>query len=153
MKALSENELRIGNLVHSKPYDYLVYKIKSIEHSIRFRVEGDYYLWVESISKSERTVIPIQTKGNYNIEQFAPIPLTQEWMQKNGEKDENGDPFIYHSKEYDMRYYLNDKGFIQLTKGQTCPLLNYEHIIYVHLFQGLYFYETGKELELSGETR
>jgi hypothetical protein len=79
---------------------------------------------------------------------YAPVKLTQDWMLKNGVKDENGDPFIYCSKEDDLRYYLSDFGFIHLIRGGSCPLWNYEHIIYVHLFQGLYFYETGKELEV-----
>lgn len=34
---IQANEFRIGNLVITKPSDYLIYKIMSIEHSIKYR--------------------------------------------------------------------------------------------------------------------
>lgn len=73
---------------------------------------------------------------------FKPIPLTEEWLLKLGaEKDENGDLFIPYLN--DLRFYLTD-GVIQLCKSYHAPIMNFEHIKYVHQFQNLHFLLTGK---------
>lgn len=113
------NELRIGNLLHSKLTN------------MDFRVTA-----IDIVNISEEPD---------NVE---PIPLTVDWFKKCGAiEDEYGDLFVSCPIGIDMRFYLND-GFIQLCKYYCAPLINFEHAKYVHLFQNLYIPLSEKELEI-----
>jgi hypothetical protein len=142
---MEAKELRIGNYVQTIPFDYLIYEIASIEHSVRFRMEGDYYLWVNSISKQEKTGTPINQKGNWSIETFAPIQLTGEWLLKFGFKK------LAENKEYkQISYSINNGKFILTTLNNSFYVIysNSEYK-YVHQLQNLYFTLIGEELKIN----
>lgn len=87
-----------------------------------------------------------QTMLLYNYDKVEPILLSEEsFLMLGAIKDESGHLYIAKNKESDMRFYLQE-GYIQLTKGECCPFMNYKHITTVHAFQNLYYALNGYEL-------
>jgi len=118
---MNVTELRIGNLVYD-PYD----EVTNVDLAI---------LGYISKCQDERQ----------KVYSYRPIPLTEEWFNKRGKKDENGDYYIQHPTNENLRFYLTN-GFIQKTKGCCCVISNYIHVTKIHIFQNLYFALTGEEL-------
>lgn len=86
-----------------------------------------------------------------NEEDYSSIELNEKtFKQFKHSIDSDGYPYIKESDEGDLRFYLCSN-FIQLCKSLYCPLINFRQINTVHLFQNLYFYFTGKEIEFHPE--
>ena len=127
------NELRIRNFVYSK--------------SLEQYVQIGYISSPVGVGYLRGNTSAIDSCGC--LSDIEPIKLTEESFIKCGAiKDENDDLYVQHPRNEQLRFYLV-AGFIQLTVGDCCPMSNYNHIDKVHLFQNLYFFETGEELELT----
>lgn len=115
------NELRIGN--------YIAPLGKGIT-----QVEG-MCTWDSLIQSSN-----FAQRG---IEDFEPIPLTEEWLVKFGLEYKS--PFGYRIK---MGSYIKDdletNGYFFRWNGKTIKLMHY-----VHELQNIYFALTGEELKLN----
>ena len=128
---MKENELRIGNLVwNDLPFGNP--KIINIEH---------YHF--------------NQISDDIKNENFIPIPLTEEWLLKFGfEKNEIStslkDFYIINYQLENFVVYLLESSFeielINKSGEQFNLFINQKK--QVHILQNLYFYLTGKELEI-----
>lgn len=147
---MKATDLRIGNLVtvnnpefwpQLKDVPLVVYSItpnRSIKND-----EWSYSIGLISLNERDNITMPLYAQM---IEYIEPIALSKEIFDHlDAIKDIHGDLFIFESIDRDIRFYLVN-GFIQRTKGDYCPLSNYEHITSVHLFQNLYNISTGNEL-------
>ena len=74
----------------------------------------------------------------FNIKDFEPIPLTEEWFSKCGCNEE--DSIISYDLELDI--------YVCLNQGQQLTGILLENIKYVHQLQNLYFGITGEELTI-----
>ena len=133
---MDARELRIGNLVTDE-YGTNI-QVESINNegvNLYIEDDGNYpectTQWVEP---------------EYSFDKLRPILLTEEkFLMFGAMKDKSEWPYVPHNKEKDTRFYLVD-GFVQLTKGECSPLMNFKHIKSVHQLQNLYFALTGLEL-------
>lgn len=133
------NELRVGNLVLNKQ-----------QEQINVHVIHGNCAWVDGIY----------------INEYSPIPLTEEWLLKAGfelynyEPNEEGDEFpdfIYMSYKLtppEKLYYYTitntpeEGGYFDFCiKVQFADYVMLSTIQYVNQLQNLYFALTGKELE------
>lgn len=141
------NELRIGNLVtinNAESWPKLSGK-KMIVVAINYNSDLKYY----PTSTHHISIFDDTTKREYSqyIEFIEPIPLTEEWFDENGKKDEEG-KFSYVPFNDYLRIYPLINGGIVVCNGIHTPISRYEHIKYVHLLQNFVHANTGKELEL-----
>jgi hypothetical protein len=114
-------ELRIGNYI--SPLGIGVTK-----------VEG-FCIWdnlIQSSNFAERS-----------IEDFEPIPLTEEWLIKFGLKQSNLDIKRFYLLGTDL-YFFNNKKIIFNAESSSL----YVELKYVHQLQNLYFSITQTELEI-----
>lgn len=124
-------ELRIGNLLYQKDDDV-------IHHVLKLE-EGKTWCNIPHCKHSVST-----EKGLY-LNNFKPIPLTEEWLLKFGfEKTERN-----YFEIFDMLIDLDSRNF-HLSVGNHPNSFEYElkRPDYVHQLQNLYFALTGKELEI-----
>jgi len=130
---MKANELRIGNYVE-------VRNKKSRENS--------WYPWVQIRVTAIGVIAPLAEEfaSNREGQEFRPIPLTEEWLEKFGFEivwDGHAEKWVG-----DFEYCVNyEEGYLFF--GQ-CD--DYSHSIdginYVHQLQNLYFALTGDELEI-----
>ncbi len=132
-------ELRIGNIIGD---GHFMFNVVGIENGI---INGRVFDFLEM-----RKIEDIYEDGVYSLNDFniEGIPFTEEWLLKFGAvEDEYIDKYIPCPCGIDMRFYLTF-GRIQLCKGATAPMFNFDHVKYVHQLQNLYFALTGEELKL-----
>jgi hypothetical protein len=122
MEQLTANELRIGNLINYWEYVSGVWKISKVD-------------WAD-----------IKIQSIDPIDNYRPIPLTEEWLLKFG-FEVNTD---YASEDNNWYDYL--KNYVRI----SMPYFTYNfengeseiEIKYVHQLQNLYFALTGEELTI-----
>ena len=122
---IKANELRVGN--HLFKYGEVV---KIVEIGIKHKGDTNYYLRSEN------------DNCGYWIDQFNPIPLTEEILLKCGfEKRSDGDYNLFKYSEVDI-IICNDFSSWQ------CDGINFSvnRIKYIHQLQNLYWCLVGKEL-------
>jgi hypothetical protein len=133
MKALTANELRIGNLF-IRIGDTMGSPIAPVIESVK----GTYY---------EYDYYHIQAESNdldYQIEVFQPIPLTEEWLFKFGFRK-------YSSTQFDKGNFWTIANHNETKHfGMWCNHLEI-YIKYVHQLQNLYFALTGEELTINNK--
>jgi hypothetical protein len=118
------NELRIGNYVEGIGMEE---PIRKILDAIGYNYETEKY---------ELDALDIQN--------FKPIPLTEEWLVKFGfEKNKDGLFNLFNQSEVPI--LLNPD-----LNGWTCDGINFSinNTQYVHQLQNLYFALTGEELKI-----
>jgi hypothetical protein len=111
---IKHNEVRIGNFV---------------QHEL-----SDKY----SIVKRECFEKP------YYLNDYNPIPLTEEWLLRLGFEKLHNDYYILNAGDFELRYYYNVSGSAWKFELNN-SLIN---ITCVHQLQNLYHALTGKELEI-----
>ena len=128
---ISANELRIGNWVN-------------VLHPFTNK-------WNPEKIKA-KTILNLEENGKNSlmINNFSPIPITEEWLLKFGfgKDNEFDNHFIDNGslKNEIIRIATDSNYFtIDLFGGQVFEIPNIKHI---HQLQNLYFSLTGKELEL-----
>jgi len=130
MKALSAQELRIGNLVY---------------YYVQDKIEGDHDV-LNTIDYEDLRII----FGNGDTD-YKPIPLTEEWLLKFGftfAKKRKTYRIYFHSLQFrgidnKIRMNMADDGFFYFYVYNATI-----HIEYVHQLQNLYFALTGNELTI-----
>lgn len=134
---MEARELRIGNIVH---YDFM-------GHDTSIRGIGTDVLWLNGIEHGG---------GPISIDNFSPIPLTEEWLLKFG----------FSAKDYKKGYIgIDHKAGSMITDfvltypkvlGEHQDVFVWEHskwkyntLKYVHELQNLFYCLTGEELTLT----
>lgn len=132
------NEARIGNWVLVPQLD-----AKILIPSYPKRIKG-----ITLFGEFDFTEPQYPNNFQVSARHCAGIPLKEDQLKKfGGKEDENGDLYIPFGSN-DLRFYLLvPDGYIQLTRSFHCPIMNFEHVIYIHRFQNLFFDFTGRELE------
>ncbi len=129
---IKANELRIGNYLHNPV------------QNINFKIDARVIISIESEEKRSEI---------YDKYSYKPIPLTEEMLLKCNflskgftNEFENIKEYIL-SNEISVDYFTGTKDFDILYKGVA---LNYydEKEIYVHELQNVFYFLTGKELEI-----
>jgi hypothetical protein len=116
-------ELRIGNYIYwDNP------KKKNVVHTVRAVLEFSLH------------TTPLAICG---IEDFSPIPLTEQWLIDFG--FEKGNDIMGDCFYIEQNNNVNDFA-IHLHDGKYTDILNDLYIDSVHQLQNLYFALTGKEL-------
>jgi hypothetical protein len=127
---MKASELRINNLVYYHIVD-----------DLDERKEWDE---VSTIDGSDIVLLALGDDPDYK-----PIPLTEETFNLfDTITDDNGDEYIQHPENENLRFYWHSDGYIQLCMSWCAPFANYRHITAVHLFQNLFRFTTGHELTL-----
>lgn len=123
---MKANELRIGNYVYHPMRD---------EH---FAIDRGLFEY---------------NNGLANLEDFRPIPLTEEWLkdfgfEKSVDKYQEGISYGLEA-EFGIHIVFADGDINYCSLYQNYQLIDFftGHIKYVHQLQNLYFALTGKELE------
>jgi hypothetical protein len=90
------------------------------------------------------------SNGSDDINEYQPIPLTEEWLLKFGfikegteyykKSNDHGDVLLFYSPRHNKYWYMAAVERVQY--NSTKP------IEYVHQLQNLYFGLTGEELEI-----
>lgn len=128
---IKANELRIGNLLFA---DEEILKLSEIKQGY---AKEPYDLCMEYESGMF---------GDFNIEECAPIPLTEEWLLRFGfEQGFNTVPYFFKKDFYLQIYTYNAPAFH--LKCCHCGVIH-NTINYVHQLQNLYFALTNNELIL-----
>jgi hypothetical protein len=127
---MKANELRIGNLINCIIYDEDdngdEKKIEAVGKFIGFDPFESFW-WVECDLVREY------------YDEFAPIPLTEEWLVRFGFKKIITAGSIFQFSEFHVQNF-SPLGFFECR--------NHIKIEHVHQLQNLYFALTGEELEL-----
>jgi hypothetical protein len=122
---MKANELRIGNLVCYSE-DNTIFKIYAIERdgfSVENQIEAT---WIE-------------------CGEFEPIPLTEEWLKKNGFERKGLNGYLTIFTPCGKGLVFKDNYFIFAGVTIETP------IKYVHQLQNLYFALTSEELTFKSE--
>ena len=119
---MKASELRIGNIIQYS------------EDSVIFKVIGVHEYGLDVENDIETTYI--------ELDQFEPIPLTEEWLFKFGFKKDGK----YNSSDRWMGIF--NQPLIMGNGYLTIPNYPLTEIKYVHQLQNLYFALTGQELEI-----
>lgn len=124
---MNSKDLRIGNYVHGKHYDFRKV-VKLDERDGHDNVYVDNYGYVQ---------------GGF----IKPIPLTEEWLKRFGVIDYN---YLYLNDEIGAIYYDKSDDCFYIYSGMGDPSsygfkIKCEH---VHQLQNLYHALTGQELEI-----
>lgn len=105
---------------------------------------GNYVLHIES-----QMLVEINLNIMQYLDEYEPIPLTEEWMLKFGFENRNRNEY---SKREDkcpigisIDFYLEDKFWLFLEGSEYDHEL--QHIKHVHQLQNLYFALTNTELK------
>lgn len=142
---MEARELRIGNIVYHSPFSHIKEAVTIKE------------ILQESLSHGKG----IEGYIYNDIEEYVPIPLTEEWLLKFGfEKRrcvpvDGREPFeyiggFYVESDYDARFDWEDnKLFLRDCDDGAVG----KQIKYVHQFQNLYFALTGEELTIKELTK
>ena len=142
---MNPTELRIGNLLLR---DGNLDEVTGIFHQFDTETKNLYF---------------IQGKNNldYQIEDFKPIPITEEWLIKLGFTKRNDNWFgidfytelLEFSEEFCLSYNLSSKrcGFYETSEKEyeQYPIFTAKLINHIHQLQNLYFELTGKELTIN----
>jgi len=124
---IQANELRIGNYLHYRDKESF---LEVVSLGSRF----------ETIN--ERGLL----YGSDDIEEYNPIPLTEEILLKCGfEKTK----YNFYIKRYNSKHYLLtnfNKGYTEMCVNKICG--GQAVTKYLHQLQNLYFALTGEELEI-----
>ena len=133
---MKASELRIGNIIQYSE-DSVIFKVIGI-HKYGLDVENDI----------ETTYI--------ELDQFEPIPLTEEWLLKfgfvkiNHQMSLNDGSMTYHYElngdDRHWQLYFNGRVF-SINESQLLRHHLY-HNQYLHQLQNLYFAVTGEELKM-----
>ncbi len=119
---MKANELRIGNLIRFSE-DGTIFTIDSIEEKGLSVQNEKEIAWIE-------------------LEEFEPIPLTEEWLLKFGFEKQGLNKFW---KEPMLLTFLHVDYCLFLANQR------HVNIFYVHQLQNLYFALTSEELKMEGE--
>ena len=120
---MKATELRIGNLVNN-PYDEPT--------NVDFNVL--HYIGVCVMNKQI-------------IENYQPIPLTEEWLVKFGFKETTDNKLILYY-ELSSGAYLEKVGEVLMLFDRGGYMLSHDNLKHVHQLQNLYHALTGEELTL-----
>ena len=82
------------------------------------------------------------------IENYKPIPLTEEWLLKFGFEDLDTYLKLDFGKLSLVYYVDGEKLYLFIDNGEECGSFHLKHIKSVHQLQNLYFALTGKELTI-----
>ena len=125
-------ELRIGNYVHLFESD-TPYRITEIGYS---EIEDDRY---------EASGISSESVFRTYIENLNPISITEELLLKCGFKHE-----AFYKAYYteDLGYIVFKEDGVYLYDSENCYICMSKAITSLHQLQNLYFFLTGKELEV-----
>lgn len=129
---IQANELRVGNWVYTT--NKVMVKVFSINSPKPLKKS----------SLSDKWIIELFDNGLFDasIDDIQPIPLNEDWLVKFG--FERGAYDIYWLDKHGL-----DLGVVNTDLGWRVVGLDINPPIdYVHLFQNLYYFLTGKELEL-----
>jgi hypothetical protein len=134
---MKANELRIGNYLELPTRD-------------------EEIIIVEEILRDNFIICNV-TSNEWPITDYAPIPLTEEWLLKFG-FEKPGD--VWYNLKFNSLHYKYERhrrhGELSCTLSYYCCIgdgrrdgayLGYE-LKYVHQLQNLYFALTGEELEI-----
>lgn len=127
-------ELRIGNLVFDE-IGHLCSISTIAQSSIRIKYGSELF----DIGLDDSLIHP---------EHLKPIPLTEEWLLKFG-FEKHGEWFVKTNWPLDIHYLLDGGRVKIMTIGtnEEYPI-DYQLCESVHQLQNVYFYLTGKELEM-----
>jgi hypothetical protein len=115
---MKTNELRIGNFIYAKEIETI--KAIGIEN----------YIWFDK-------------ERNLSVELCEPIPLTEEWLEKNGFERKGLNGYLTIFTPCGKGLVFKDNYFIFAGVTIETP------IKYIHQLQNLYFALTGEELTIS----
>jgi hypothetical protein len=120
------NELRIGNLVNYEDEALPVLKI-----------DGDV--------KKVFIDLLIGLNMEMSEDDLRPIPLTGDWLERLGQKCENGNGWTYQIPVGALKWYFrwNTEWY-----SEVGGIYIDSRVQYVHQLQNLYFALTGKEIEI-----
>lgn len=119
---------------------------------VRFSEEQIDFKVIE-ISEKGIAVVNVSEETWIELDQFEPIPLTEEWLVKFGFKLYPSGYFcldLGSSNTYFSIGLKHHKTLNLITEQyESTHLIEFKHIKYVHQLQNLYFALTGEELTLN----
>ena len=130
---MKNNELRIGNLVHS---DFSEKNIKTVVE-IKHKMASVKYIRAD-------TNEPHQSMVDY--ERLIPIPLTEQWLLKAGAEKVADYSFYLENMHIGVYHSKSGGGFVFILSIKDFQIAELK---YVHQLQNLYFALTGVELDFS----
>jgi hypothetical protein len=137
MKALTAQELRIGNYINDINHPERECQVFRLTCGTDYNIAYSYGKCYED------------GYANDKLDQLQPIPLTEEWLLKFGWNYHKSEDCVYYSHSWGkngMEIIVKDyhyKGF-ELELGKA----RFKSIEYVHQLQNLYFALTGNELTI-----
>jgi hypothetical protein len=130
---MNPQELRTGNFLS---YDGRICIVTNIDSTGNFKLAPNGVFFCEFLEEPKYYI------GRSDIENYEPIPLTEEWLLNLG---------VEYIDTVTFKGYKLDVGNMIIVYNNTVRLMGQplEYIKYVHQFQNLYFALTGEELQVN----